>query len=209
MKRSGILILILLAWGQVYSETCVPVAGRQVNLRSGPGIQHRAVASMSYGEAVEILYSAEESVEIGGIRDRWYRIKTERADEQWIFGAFLAMPDRFTPVVKMKPRDYSFCVGDWCPSISFHSNGKASILYRLCLGADCTEKEKRDECASLRGSFILHDARHYGESTCTTTRQVLQYREVYRVDDMHFVNLYSNSPCVFGMNLRCLCVNRE
>lgn len=96
MKRSGILILILLAWGQVYSETCIPVAGRHVNVRSGPGIQHRAVASMPYGE-----------------------------------------------------------------------------------------------------------------STCTTNYQVFQYREVYRVDDMHFVNLYSNPPCVFGMNLGCLCINRE
>ena len=203
-----LFIVLIMPLFPAAGETWVPIAGDNVNLRTGPGIEHRAVASVSFEDSVEVVQKGASPVVINGIRDFWYKVRTKDGQQLWIFGTYLALPEKFQPISFSQPSRVDFCIGDWCQYVSLQPPGKAQIVYPLCLGGDCTVEQNRKECIAQHGNFLAKDPEHYGSATCTTYHQVYGYRGILRIRDMYFLHISSEKPCVL-MDWSNFCVNRS
>ena len=138
------LMLVLLASIAMPAgaETCVStlqigekaiITGAHVNLRERASVQSDTVGKTQIGLTVEILEVSDRCDTIGDKTAPWARISGEtqpiayapRRYEGWVFGAFLADIERFTPVTQWSgfARFWS-CYGHYCLNIETEPDGR-------------------------------------------------------------------------------------
>ncbi len=69
--------------------------GENVNLRDSAGTQGQITGKLNKGEFVIQLERSMDSVQIGDVRDYWYRVVSMSGSRGWMFGKFL---ERIEPV---------------------------------------------------------------------------------------------------------------
>jgi hypothetical protein len=69
------------------------VAGDNVNLRNSPGTEGQIVGRAGQDEIVIQLEKSMDTMQIGDVRDYWYRIASFSGARGWIFGKFLKRLD--------------------------------------------------------------------------------------------------------------------
>jgi SH3-like domain-containing protein len=88
------LVLALLALppiaSQVFAQKMVSVVGKEVNLRTGPGTQHRAEWTLSPGYPLEVI----------GERGDWLQVRDFENDRGWIHRPLTGTEPHF--IVKVK-----------------------------------------------------------------------------------------------------------
>ena len=67
--------------------------GNDVNLRNTPGVQGKIVSKVKQDEILIQIEKSMDTVQIGDVRDYWYRVMTLAGIQGWIFGKFLAPID--------------------------------------------------------------------------------------------------------------------
>ncbi len=67
--------------------------GDDVNLRNAPGVQGKIVGKVKRDEILIQIEKSMDSVQIGDVRDYWYRMVNLSGLQGWIFGKFLAPVD--------------------------------------------------------------------------------------------------------------------
>jgi tetratricopeptide (TPR) repeat protein len=82
--------------GEVYSEEETQinkdtffVKADRLNLRSKPDLNGKVITVLIKGDELILLEKSSDRVEIDGISDYWYRVKTEVGDEGWVFAGYL------------------------------------------------------------------------------------------------------------------------
>ncbi len=69
------------------------ITGNVVNLRSAPSLDAAVVKKCSKGEPLITIGRSENTVRIGKIDRYWYRVRTQRGREGWIYGQYLQVLD--------------------------------------------------------------------------------------------------------------------
>lgn len=94
MSRSPLLRAVLFL-----AMAAAPVSGADtervtvkvdaLKMRSAPSLTAGVVGELQKGQVVEQLESGKSVQTIGGMKNRWRRVKTAEGKEGWVFGAYL------------------------------------------------------------------------------------------------------------------------
>ncbi|HOO72602.1 MAG TPA: SH3 domain-containing protein [Spirochaetota bacterium] len=105
LKDSGpVLFNLIVTYGKRFPTSpeitrLYTVSGDNVNLRNSPGTEGSVVGKAGMDEIVIQLEKSMDTMQVGDVRDYWYRIASLSGAKGWIFGKFLKKLDisRYTP----------------------------------------------------------------------------------------------------------------
>jgi uncharacterized protein YgiM (DUF1202 family) len=110
-----------------------------LNVRSQPESKSRVVTKVPYGKQVEIIEKTDNELQLGWVKDNWYKIRF-RGREGYIFGGYLSKLN--APVNSEKPRLLSDLLPMYCssafkmdsePIISKEASRSGDTLYHTLL----------------------------------------------------------------------------
>jgi len=86
-----------------------------VNLRNTPGVQGKLVGKAKKDEILIQIEKSMDTVQVGDVRDYWYRVMTLAGLQGWIFGKFLAPIDmsKFGGAVREENWIFDDSFADW------------------------------------------------------------------------------------------------
>lgn len=94
-----------------------------LNMRSQPESKSRVVTKVPYGKQVEIIEKTDNELQLGWVKDNWYKIRF-RGREGYIFGGYLSKLN--APVNSETPRLLSDLLPMYCSS-AFQIDGEPII----------------------------------------------------------------------------------
>lgn len=169
--RSGTMLLVasiivtgILASLALFAEPNghqVLIAGANVGLRTGPGVEHEIVGTVGYGDTVRILEEQTQIVTIQGRTGRWIKVAFRETEittvEAWIFDAYVVREERFGACKKDGPRSIQFCIGDYCAHIRVDANGASEARTLMSLGNPQPADVDQKTCENRGGKFFERD----------------------------------------------------
>ena len=66
----------------------------------------------------------------------------------WILDEHIGYPARFRPVRRWEIRQFSYCMGDYCPEFTFTASGEFAVRYPPCFDGLCTDPPSKAQCHS-------------------------------------------------------------
>ena len=80
----------------------------------------------------------------------WTYVETTQRNRAsgWTLDDHIGFPGRFRPVRSWGIRQFSYCMGDYCPEFVFTASGKFTVRYPPCFDGNCPDPPSKAPCHS-------------------------------------------------------------
>ncbi len=118
-------------------------------LRSCPDSECPVVAQLPILSRVYVR-NREEPSKPGYGKGLWTYVETTQRNRAsgWILDDHIGFPGRFRPVRSWKIRQFSYCMGDYCPDFTFTASGEFTVRYAPCFDGNCPVPPSKAPCHS-------------------------------------------------------------
>ena len=164
------------------------VIGDNVNVRSAPTLKSKVVKQLPILSYVYVLNKKKIAATIGAKKGHWVYVNTRnpaskrrqssKASTGWIFDIYIGYPRHFKKVRKWRIKEFSYCIGDYCPEFKFTAAGRFTCAYAPCLDGGCPQKLDKIECHSKEEK---KEVRADGTVYCIATGNLYRARDVIRL----------------------------
>ena len=164
------------------------VIGDNVNVRSAPTLKSKVVKQLSILSYVYVLNKKKIAATIGVKKGHWVYVDTRNpaskrrqansGNKGWIFDTYIGYPHRFKRVRKWPIKEFSYCIGDYCPEFKFTTEGRFTRAYAACFDGGCPKKLDKIKCHSKEEK---KEVRKDGVVYCISTDDLYRARDVIRL----------------------------
>ena len=80
----------------------------------------------------------------------WTHVETTQRNRAsgWTLDDHIGFPGRFRPVRSWRIRQFSYCMGDYCPEFVFTASGEFTVRYPPCFDGNCPDPPSKAPCHS-------------------------------------------------------------
>ena len=80
----------------------------------------------------------------------WTHVETTQRNRAsgWTLDDHIGFPGRFRPVRSWRIRQFSYCIGDYCPEFVFTASGEFTVRYPPCFDGNCPDPPSKAPCHS-------------------------------------------------------------
>ncbi len=80
----------------------------------------------------------------------WTYVETTQRNRAsgWTLDDHIGFPGRFRPVRSWRIRQFSYCMGDYCPEFVFTASGEFTVRYSPCFDGNCPDPPSKAPCHS-------------------------------------------------------------
>lgn len=118
-----------------------------VGLRACPAMECQVVARLPILSPVYVKSYRKASKPDDGQR-HWTHVDTTQKNPSsgWILDVHIGYPHRFVLVRGWEIREFSYCMGDYCPDFRFTTAGNFTVTYPACFDGLCPDPPSEAEC---------------------------------------------------------------
>ena len=149
-------------------------------LRSCPDSACRAIAQLSILSPVYVR-NQEKLYKPGYGEGLWTHVDTTQRKRAsgWIRDDHIGYSGRFRPVRSWRIRQFSYCMGDYCPEFTFTASGKFTVRYPPCFDGLCPDPPSKASCQSETEKKQMIDGLIY----CVSSGNLYRSGEAIRLGD--------------------------
>ena len=193
------LFLSILAFGvcDVLAQERHVIIHHDTALRSCPDPECKVVAQLPILSPV-YAGSREKTSKPEYGEGLWTHVDTTQRSRAsgWILDDRIGFPDRFHPVRNWRIKQFSYCLGDYCPEFRFTASGEFTARYRPCFDGLCSDPPIKAQCYSAMERREIIDGSVY----CVSSGSLYRAGEAIRlggVDSHEFMYFNDrNELCV-------------
>ncbi len=151
-----------------------------VALHSCPDSKCRVVAQLPILSPVYVMHREEPAQPEDGEEIWTHANITERGRASgWVLDGNIGYPGRFRPVRNWNIREFSYCIGDYCPEFMFTVSGEFTTRYAPCFDGLCPDPPGKATCHRETEEKQMIDGSVY----CASTGNLYRAGDAIRLGD--------------------------